>query len=63
MKSFKQFMQSLHDIQEVKGDFGADVRMGDQPVNCYGQTVKYAMAPGKKVCKKRSSSSAGGKGE
>ena len=51
MKSFKQFMQDLQDIQEMKGDFGADTKMGDQPVNCYGQTVKYAMAPGKKVCK------------
>ena len=51
MKSFKRFMQDLQDIQEMKGDFGADTKMGDQPVNCYGQTVKYSMAPGKKVCK------------
>ena len=51
MKSFKQFTQDLQSIQEAKGDFGADVKMGDQPVDCHGQTVKYAMAPDKKVCK------------
>ena len=47
MKTFQEFMFVL---KEMKGDFGADVKMSDQPVNCYGKTVKYAMAPGKKVC-------------
>ena len=51
MKSFKQFMQTLQDMQEMKGDFGADTKMGDQPVNCYGQTVKYEMPHKGKVCK------------
>jgi hypothetical protein len=48
MKTFQEFISIL---TEIKGDFGADVKMSDQPVQCYGQTVKYAMAPGKKVCK------------
>lgn len=37
-------------IREMKGDFGADEKMSDQPVNCYGKNVKYKMAPNKKVC-------------
>lgn len=40
----------MQTIQEMKGDFGADVKMGSQSKNCYGRTVKYAMAPKKKVC-------------
>lgn len=47
MKSFQEFVKT---IQEMKGDFGADAKMSDQPENCYGKTVKYKMAPNKKVC-------------
>jgi len=46
MKSFQEFMKI---IQEMKGDFGADVKMGDQPENCYGKKIKYAGLK-KKVC-------------
>ena len=37
MKSFQEFVKT---IQEMKGDFGADAKMSDQPENCYGKTVK-----------------------
>ena len=47
MKSFQEFLKN---IQEMKGDFGTDEKMRDQPVNCYGKTVKYKMVPNKKVC-------------
>jgi hypothetical protein len=36
-------------LNEKKGDFGNPPEKTE--VNCYGQTVKYAMAPNKKVCK------------
>ena len=47
MKSFQEFLNIL---KEMKGDFGADIKMSDQPIKCYGKTVKYKMAPEKKVC-------------
>jgi hypothetical protein len=59
MKSFKQFIQDLESIQEVKGDFGADVKMGNQPKNCYGRTVKYSGLK-KKVCSMDTDSGSGG---
>ncbi len=45
MKTFKEFLLIL---QEKVGDFGSP----PEPIkiNCYGKTVKYAMAPSKKVC-------------
>lgn len=46
MKSFKQFSKN---IKEMKGDFGADVKMSDQPEHCYGRKIKYAGLK-KKVC-------------
>jgi len=45
MISFNQFMEI---IQEKIGDFGNPPL--PTPENCYGKTVKYAMAPNKKVC-------------
>lgn len=51
MKTFKQFM-------EMVGDFGS--KPYKPKINCYGKTVNYKMLPGKKVCARRSGSSAGG---
>lgn len=34
MKSFNEFKDT---IQEIKGDFGADTKMSDQPEHCYGK--------------------------
>lgn len=45
MISFKEFMQILY---EKVGDFGNPPLL--TKINCYGKTVKYKMAPGKKVC-------------
>lgn len=45
MKSFKQFIQIL---KEMEGDFGSPAPK-IKP-KCYGKTVKYAMLPNKKVC-------------
>jgi len=45
MKSFQEFVKI---IQEIKGDFGT--KPYKPKINCYGKTVKYKMAPGKKVC-------------
>ena len=60
MKSFQEFIQILN---EKIGDFGATAKYVKPKENCYGKTVKYAMAPGKKVCAKRSGSSSGGNGD
>jgi len=49
----------MQTIQEMKGDFGADVKMGSQPKNCYGKTVKYAGLK-KKVCAMNTDSGSGG---
>jgi hypothetical protein len=49
-------MQTIH---EMRGDFGADVKMGNQPKNCYGKTVKYAGLK-KKVCAMNTDSGSGG---
>lgn len=46
-KSFEEFMFI---INEKIGDFGAFSKYQKPKENCYGKTVKYAMAPGKKVC-------------
>ena len=45
MKSYQQFLQTIH---ERVGDFGNPPLKTKE--ECYGKTVKYAMAPGKKVC-------------
>ena len=45
MKSFQEFMKS---IEEKVGDYGNPPQKTS--INCYGKTVKYAMAPQKKVC-------------
>lgn len=47
MKTFSEF---ILDIQEKVGDFGATSKYKKPRENCYGKTVKYAMAPGKRVC-------------
>ena len=47
MKSFQQFRKILN---EKIGDFGATAKYVKPKENCYGRTVKYAMAPKKKVC-------------
>jgi hypothetical protein len=47
-------------IREMKGDFGTDVKMGNQPKKCYGKTVDYKMAPKKKVCALNTDSGSGG---
>ena len=44
----KTYFEFIRDIQEKIGDFGNPPL--PTPENCYGRTVKYAMAPGKKVC-------------
>ena len=46
MKSFDELKK---DIQEMKGDFGADTKMNDQPEHCYGKKISYAGLK-KKVC-------------
>lgn len=46
MKSFNEFKDT---IQEIKGDFGADTKMSDQPEHCYGKKISYAGLE-KKVC-------------
>lgn len=51
MKTFKQFM-------EMVGDFGT--KPYKPKIKCYGKTVDYKMAKGKKVCARRSPSSASG---
>ena len=40
----------MQTIQEMKGDFGVTAKYVKPKENCYGRTVKYAMAPKKKVC-------------
>jgi hypothetical protein len=46
MKSFNEFKEN---IQEMKGDFGADTKMSDQPEHCYGKKISYGGLK-KKVC-------------
>jgi hypothetical protein len=60
MKSFNQFIQDIESIQEVKGDFGATDKYVKPKENCYGRTVKYVMAPKKKVCSLNTDSGSGG---
>jgi hypothetical protein len=50
MKTFEQFIQILN---EKLGDFGSTAKYVKPKENCYGHTVDYKMAPGKKVCAKR----------
>jgi hypothetical protein len=50
MKSFQEFVQILN---EKIGDFGATAEYVKPKENCYGRTVDYKMAPGKKVCAKK----------
>ena len=45
MKSFQEFIEI---IQEMKCDFGTKPYHPKE--KCYGKTVDYKMAPGKKVC-------------
>ena len=47
MKTYSELIEIL---QEKIGDFGATAKYVKPKENCYGQTVKYAMAPEKKVC-------------
>jgi hypothetical protein len=47
MKSFQEFIQILN---EKIGDFGSTSEYVKPKENCYGKTVDYKMAPGKKVC-------------
>jgi hypothetical protein len=50
MKSFQEFTKILN---EKIGDFGATAKYVKPKENCYGKTVDYKMAPGKKVCAKK----------
>jgi len=45
MKTFKQFTQTLKEMEGVFGSPSSTIKP-----NCYGKKVKYAMLPGKKVC-------------
>jgi len=57
MKSFREFIQILN---EKIGDFGTTTKYVKPKENCYGRTVKYAMAPKKKVCSLNTGSGSGG---
>lgn len=57
MKSFQEFLKT---IEEKVGDFGATAKYVKPKENCYGRTVKYAMAPKKKVCSLNTDSGSGG---
>jgi hypothetical protein len=57
MKSFPEFIQNLN---EKIGDFGATAKYVKPKENCYGRTVKYVMAPKKKVCALNTDSGSGG---
>lgn len=45
MRSFKEFMAIINEMvgDPLSGPY-------KPKINCYGKTVKYKMAPGKKVC-------------
>lgn len=51
MRTFQQFIEKV-------GDFGNPPLPTKE--NCYGKTVKYAMAPKKKVCALNTDSGSGG---
>ena len=57
MKSFREFNKILN---EKIGDFGSTAKYVKPKENCYGRTVKYAMAPKKKVCALNTDSGSGG---
>ena len=57
MKSFREFVRILN---ENVGDFGSTAKYVKPKENCYGRTVKYAMAPKKKVCALNTDSGSGG---
>jgi hypothetical protein len=59
MKSFQEF---VHILNEKIGDFGATAKYVKPKENCYGRTVKYAMAPKKKVCSLNTDSGSGDSG-
>jgi hypothetical protein len=47
-------------LNEKIGDFGATAKYVKPKENCYGRTVKYVMAPKKKVCALNTDSGSGG---
>jgi hypothetical protein len=47
-------------LNENVGDFGSTAKYVKPKENCYGRTVKYAMAPKKKVCALNTDSGSGG---